>query len=117
MSKDLGSLADDVVQGIGLLHHATPEALKGFGNLGMAATATRALDSKTKELMVLAIGIAVHCDGYVAHQIRAALQHGVTRDEVADTEAFALYMGGSPTAVYDADALCAYDEFRREGRG
>jgi AhpD family alkylhydroperoxidase len=117
MSKDFVALADEVAQGVGLLRQAAPEALKGFGSLGMAATAPRALDSKTKELMALAIGIAVHCDGCVAYHTRAAHQHGATRDEVAETVALALYMGGGPAAVYGADALRAYDQFSLKDGG
>lgn len=115
MSKDFMALADEVARGVGLLRQAAPEALKGFGSLGMAATAPRALDSKTKELMALAIGIAVHCDGCVAYHTRAAHQHGATRDELVDTVALALYMGGGPAAVYGADALRAYDQFSLKG--
>jgi len=62
------------------------------------------------ERMALAIGIAVHCDGCVTYHTRAAHQHGATREELAETVALALYMGGGPAAVYGADALRAYDQ-------
>lgn len=103
--------ADDVVAGIGLLREGTPDAIKAFAALSVAATAAKALDPKTKELMALAIGIAVHCDGCVAYHTRAAHKLGAKRDEVAETVALALYMGGGPAAVYGADAIRAYDEF------
>jgi alkylhydroperoxidase/carboxymuconolactone decarboxylase family protein YurZ len=38
-------------------------------------------------------------------------QHGATREEVAETVALAIYMGGGPAAVYGGDALRAYDQF------
>src|SRR5262249_51143478 len=47
------------------------------------ATASKAIDSKTKELMALAISIAVHCDGCVAYHTKMAHQHGATRDELS----------------------------------
>jgi AhpD family alkylhydroperoxidase len=50
--------------------------------------------------MALAIGIAVHCDGCVAYDTKMAHQHGATREEVAETVALAVYMGGGPAAVY-----------------
>jgi AhpD family alkylhydroperoxidase len=103
--------ADEVVAGIGLIKEGAPDAMKAFVNLSVAATATKALDSKTKELIALAIGIAVHCDGCVAYHTRAACKHGANRQEVAETVAMAIYMGGGPAAVYGADALRAYDEF------
>jgi hypothetical protein len=48
-----------------LLREGAPESMKGFGALAIAATASKALDTKTKELMALAVGIALHCDGCV----------------------------------------------------
>jgi AhpD family alkylhydroperoxidase len=111
MSGKFTLKADEVVAGIGLIRGGAPDAMKAFGNLSLAATATKALDSKTKELIALAVGIAVHCDGCVAYHTRAAWKHGASRPEVAETVATAIYMGGGPAAVYGADALRAYDEF------
>ena len=111
MTGKFTQAADDVVAGIGLMREGAPEAIKAFGALSIAATAARALDPKTKELMALAIGIAVHCDGCVAYHTRSAHKLGATREEVGETVALALYMGGGPAAVYGADAIRAYDEF------
>jgi AhpD family alkylhydroperoxidase len=61
--------------------------------------------------MALAIGIAVHCDGCVAYHTKMAHQHGASREEVVETVAVAVYMGGGPAVVYGADALRAYDQF------
>lgn len=111
MSKDFAQIADEVTSGIGLLRQGSPDAMKGFGSLSMAATASKTIDTKTKELMALAIGIAVHCDGCVAYHAKMAHQHGATRDEFVETVALAIYMGGGPAAVYGADALRAFDQF------
>ena len=40
-----------------------------------------------------------------------AHQHGATRQEVLETVALAVYMGGGPAAVYGGDAVRAYDQF------
>ena len=37
---------------------------------------------------------------------------GATREEVAETMAMAVYMGGGPSLMYAADALRAYDQFK-----
>lgn len=115
MTKDFKQIADDVMSGVGLIREGAPDAIKAFGALSSAATASHAIDTKTKELMALAIGIAVHCDGCVAYHTKMAHQHGATRDEVAETVALALYMGGGPAAVYGADALRAFDTFGGQG--
>ena len=106
-------IANDVVSGVGLLRQGAPDTAKAFGSLLTAATATKALDTKTKELMALAIGIAVHCEGCVAYHTKMAHQHGAAREEVVETIALAVYMGGGPAAVYGGDALRAYDQFSR----
>jgi len=90
--------------------------MKAFGTLSSAAPASYSLDTKTKELMALAIGIAVHCDGCVAYHTKMAHQHGASREEVAETVALAIYMGGGPAAVYGGDALRAYDQFSQDLR-
>jgi AhpD family alkylhydroperoxidase len=110
MSNDFVQIANDVMAGIGLLRQGAPDTIKAFGALSTAATASKTIDTKIKELMALAIGIAVHCDGCVAYHAKMAHQHGATREEVAETVALAIYMGGGPAAVYGADALRAYDQ-------
>jgi hypothetical protein len=43
--------ADAVVAGFALIREGAPEAVKTFGALSVAATAARALETKTKELI------------------------------------------------------------------
>ena len=111
MAGKYAQVADQVASGIALLREGAPEAMKGFTGLAIAATAPKALDSKTKELIALAVGVAGHCDGCVAYHTRAAWKQGASRQEIVETVATAIYMGGGPAAVYGADAVRAYDEF------
>jgi AhpD family alkylhydroperoxidase len=87
MSKDFAEIARDVVTGVGLLQRGGPDTMKAFWTLSTAATASKAIDTKTKELMALAIGIAVHGDGCVAYHTKMAHQRGASREEVAETVA------------------------------
>ncbi|HTS41214.1 MAG TPA: carboxymuconolactone decarboxylase family protein [Xanthobacteraceae bacterium] len=111
MSKDFKGIANDVISGVGLLQQRAPDTAKAFGALARAATASKAIDVKTKELMALAIGIAIHCEGCVGYHTKMAHQHGASREEIAETVALAVYMGGGPAAVFGGDALRAYDQF------
>lgn len=86
-----------------------PEAAKGFAELARAAIAPGALDSKTKELIALAIGITARCDGCLAYHVKAAIRFGATRQEIMETIAVAVYMGGGPSMIYGAEALDAFD--------
>lgn len=86
-----------------------PDVAAGFAQLAKAAIAPGALDSKTKELIALAIGIAARCDGCLAFHVKAAIRYGATREEVLETIGVAVYMGGGPSMIYGAEALDAYD--------
>jgi hypothetical protein len=56
MSKDFAQIADDVIAGLGTLRQGSPDTMKAFTAVAVAATTTHAIDTKTKELMALAIG-------------------------------------------------------------
>ena len=86
-----------------------PDVAKAFGRLAGAANAEGVLDTKTKELIALAIGIAARCDGCVAYHARAAARHGAQRPEILETIGMAVYMGGGPSMIYGAEALSAFD--------
>jgi AhpD family alkylhydroperoxidase len=110
VDKPFTQAADQVRADLALLREAAPDALKAFGALAVAATASKALDTKTKELMAVAIGISVRCHGCIATHMKSAIRAGATRAEVAETIAVAIYMGGGPSFVYGGEALRAYDE-------
>ncbi len=88
-----------------------PEVAKGFAELARAAIEPRALDSKTKELIALAVGITARCDGCLAYHARVAAKLGATREEILDVIGVSVYMGGGPSMIYGAEALSAYDCF------
>jgi AhpD family alkylhydroperoxidase len=95
---------------IGALGERLPAEMKAFGDLHEAAGTSRALSTGTRELIALAIGIAVHCDGCVTFHIHDALQAGVTREEILDSIGVAVMMGGGPAVVYGSLALEVLDE-------
>ena len=66
---------------------------------------------KTKELIALAIGVAVRCDDCIAFHVKAAVDHGASREEILETLGMAIYMGAGPSAMYASHALGAYTQF------
>ena len=96
---------------MGRLRAGMPDAAKGFAELAKAAIAPGALDSKTKELIALAIGITARCDGCLAYHAKAAARLGASREEVVETISVSVYMGGGPSMIYGAEALAAFDSF------
>jgi AhpD family alkylhydroperoxidase len=111
VSDDPRESAQAVVDGAGQLKQAVPAVMEGFAALGAGTYKPGALDSKTKELIALAISITVRCDGCVAYHARAAYNRGASRPEVSEAIGVAIHMGGGPSMVYGAEALRAYDAF------
>lgn len=91
------------------LRKAMPGSSAAFAGLAKSAIDPGVLDSKTKELIALAIGITARCDGCLAFHAKAAKKLGASRDEIIETIAVALYMGGGPSMIYGAEALDAFD--------
>jgi len=90
---------------------AMPGPMTGFARLHKKAVEGGALSGKTKELMALAISVAVRCEGCITYHVHDAVQAGATRPELLETLGVALFMGGGPASVYTAHALDAIDQF------
>jgi len=107
----------DLTQGVSTrlssLRASTPELMKGFAELGRAATAEGVLDKKTKELIALALSVAARCDPCIGFHAQTLVKLGATRQEVDETLGVAVYMGGGPSMMYAASAVAAFDEFAR----
>ena len=85
--------------------------MQGFRQLSTAAIADGALSAKQKELIALAIGVAMRCDGCIGFHVKKLIELGATREEVVEALGVNVYMGGGPALMYVADAVHAYDEF------
>jgi AhpD family alkylhydroperoxidase len=99
------------------LGHEAPGPLAGFDRLHGEARASGALTTRTKELMALAIAIAVRCNGCIAYHIHDALTAGATRAEILETIGVAVMMGGGPALIYGLEALEALKEFETAAGG
>lgn len=113
-TENFKQLTQDVSAGLAGLRSSTPEVMKAFSELGRSALAPGALDAKTKELIALALSVAVRCDPCIGFHTRTLVRLGATRQELDETLAVATYMGGGPSLMYAASATAAFDEFARE---
>lgn len=86
------------------LRGGAPEVMKGFSAIAQAALKANALDTKTKELIAIAIGVATRCDDCIAFHVKAAIEQGATREEIMETLGMAVYMGAGPSVMYAAHA-------------
>ena len=87
------------------------DVMKAFSAIAQAALKPGALDVKTKELIALAISVAVRCDDCIAFHAKAAVERGATREEILETLGMAIYMGAGPSVMYASHALGAATQF------
>ena len=66
MHKDWQAMAGELSSAIKEVRLGSPEVTKAFSAMAKAATEAGVLDTKTKELIALAISVAIRCDGCVA---------------------------------------------------
>lgn len=111
MSHDHPAIRERLERLMGELGGEIPQTMGAFGALHDASTAGGALTKATKELIALAIAIAVHCDGCIAYHVHDAVEAGATRQEVLETIGVAIMMGGGPSIVYGSEAYAALGEF------
>ncbi len=111
MVKDWEQLTKDMSAAMQALRTGTPDVMAAFSAMAKAATAQGALDPKTKELIALAIGVAVRCDACVGFHAKSAVRHGAGRDEVMEAMAMAVDRGAGPSVMYAAQAIESFDQF------
>jgi AhpD family alkylhydroperoxidase len=93
------------------LRHAIPMVYAGYKELHDSVLAAGALDTRTKELIALAIAVSKECDGCIAAHAHAAVQQGATPAEAAEAIGVTFLMNGGPATVYGARAFAAFREF------
>ena len=111
MHKNWPDLAASLSAPLRELRGGAQDVMKGFSAVARAALEAKALDTKTKELIALAIGVATRCDACIAFHAEAAVRQGASRDEVMETLGMAIYMGAGPSVMYAAQAVEAFDQF------
>ncbi len=100
LRERLGELADELCG-----------PMAGFARLHRETVKDGALPRKVKELMALAVGMALRCDGCIAFHMRDALDAGATRAEIMETIGVALMMSGGPGTVFATQAMDALEQF------
>jgi AhpD family alkylhydroperoxidase len=114
MEKSYSDITKRISGDLRKLRQDIPDTMKAFSALAQAATRDGALDRKTKELIALAIGVAVRCDGCIGFHTETLVKLGATRQEVEEVLSMAVYMGGGPSLMYAADAISAFEEFEKQ---
>ncbi len=114
MHKNWPGITTEMTAAVKELRAGAPNVMKEFSAIARAALEPKALDVKTKELIALAISVAMMCDPCIAFHAQSAVRNGAIRDEIMETMGMAVYMGAGPAVMYAAQAVEAYDQFKAQ---
>ena len=87
----------------GRMSHAkseAPEIPKAFGAFFQALMKEGALTVQEKELIAIAIGLALRCDRCISTHTEKALKAGATKEQILEAAGVAVMMQGGPTYTY-----------------
>src|SRR5205085_12638175 len=90
------AVLDDVIPLGRNLRALIPDVYKGYSSMAAAAIAPGKLDTKTKELIALAIAVSTRCDGCIAAHAKGAAKAGASREEAAEAIGVAIMLNGGP---------------------
>jgi AhpD family alkylhydroperoxidase len=107
---DMKQLLSDLKEPTRTLRDAIPETWGAFGALHREAVRDGALSARHKELMAVAIAVATGCEGCIGYHTKAAVRHGASAEEMAETLGVTLLMAGGPASVHGPVAWAAYHE-------
>lgn len=76
-----------------------------------------ALPAKTKELLGLVASLVLRCDDCILYHIMKCEEEGVTSEELEETLAIGMAVGGSITIPHLRRAIKAWDERKQNEKG
>ncbi len=116
MHKNWPEMANALNPLVANLRTRQGDVMRAFSQQAQAALKPAALDAKTKELIALAVSVALRCDPCITFHAKAAIATGASDDEIAEAMGVAIYMGAGPSVMYAAQALEAVDQWRAAAR-
>ena len=114
MSEKYTRITKDISAQVGKFHKEMPDVMSAFSSLSKAATKDGVLDKKNKELIAIALAVATRCPGCIGFHSQTLVKLKTSREELMETLAMAIYMGGGPSLMYAAEALEAFEEFSQD---
>jgi len=106
---DWNGYRQQVLAGVGSVAKLSPETVKGYVALSAAGQKTGNLDAKTRELIALAVAVALRCDGCITVHADAARKLGASKEEIAEALGVSIAINAGAALVYSTRTLDAFD--------
>ncbi|HEY4082163.1 MAG TPA: carboxymuconolactone decarboxylase family protein [Burkholderiaceae bacterium] len=99
----------ELLSRVGQLGKLAPETVKGYQALSQAGDKTDLLGAKNRELIAVAVAVALRCDGCITVHSAQAVKLGATKEEIAEALGVAVAISAGAAVVYSARTLDAVD--------
>ena len=106
---DWNDYRNQILARVGEIGKLSPDTVKGYMTLGGAGAKTGHLDAKTRELIALAAGISLRCDGCISVHTAAARKLGASKEEIAEALGVGISVNAGAALVYSTRTLDAFD--------
>ncbi|HEC96276.1 MAG TPA: carboxymuconolactone decarboxylase family protein [Euryarchaeota archaeon] len=93
-------LLGEIMNSLGEWSNNSPEQMEKFKAFLEAVEKPGKLDTKTKELISIALAVITHCKWCIAFHVKNALEAGATPEEIREAAWVAVLMGGGPALMY-----------------
>jgi len=100
MSEEVKSFYEKYKRDFGKMRQSMPDTVSGFSALFDSVMKDGALSVKHKELIALAIGVAVRCEPCINLHVKKCLGAGATKEEILDAVSVCAMMQGGPSFTY-----------------
>ncbi|WEG72430.1 carboxymuconolactone decarboxylase family protein [Vagococcus intermedius] len=115
MAKDVRQMLNDFSGGLRELSRTNGQHVKAFMNLLNTNYAEGEMDTKTKELISVAIAVYSRCEYCIVYHTYKAFEAGATRGEINESAMIGVAFGGGPTMAYSVTLLKeSLDEFEKD---
>ncbi len=84
-----------------------PKHMSVFGELVQVVEGKGYLDTKTKELITIALAVKAECEWCIEFHVKKALEAGAKPEEIIEAAWVAVLMGGGPSLMYIIPVLKA----------
>ncbi len=88
-----------------------PDVVKAYAGLHYANSKAKHLDTKTRELIGLAVAITLKCDGCIDVHAEGALRAGATKEELVEVMGVTISVNAGAAMVFSARAIDAYNAY------
>jgi AhpD family alkylhydroperoxidase len=105
---DWNTYRSQVVASVGELGKLSPDTVMGYATLSAAGAKTDDLDTRTRELIALAVAVALRCDGCITVRDEAARKLGLHKEAIAEALGVAVAISAGASVVYSTRTLDAF---------